>query len=77
MKYRIDPRYRANGNSFTFGLITLLMLGFAAVAQSEGLVTGKPNTFSDSLVCVEFVPGLCQQISEIQTQTSNPQFLIQ
>jgi hypothetical protein len=77
MKYKIDQGYKANANASTFGLITLLMFGFAAVAQSQELGTVKSKAFSESHLCVKFVPRLCQQFSENQLHTSNPKILIQ
>ncbi|MFT5210819.1 MAG: hypothetical protein ACI9CE_002550 [Flavobacterium sp.] len=77
MKYNIDQEYKANANAFTCGIITLLMLGFAAFAQSQELKTNNMSTITESPLCVEFVPSLCQQLNEIHTQTFNPLFLIQ
>jgi len=77
MKYNIDQEYKANANAFTCGLITLLMLGFAALAQSQEPETNNTGSFTESPLCMEFVPSLCQQITKVQTQVSNPLFLIQ
>jgi len=78
MKYKINRSYKQNANRFTFGLITLVMLGFGAVAQSEESKIGKPQTsISSWSICQSIAPSLCDQLDQVQAQANHPLFLIQ
>lgn len=75
MKYKIERDYTANANRFTFGLITLVMLGFGAVAQSEELQINSAST--QSTICQSVAPSLCYHLEQMQSQANHPLFLIQ